>query len=380
MRDAPHPFAHNGPPVIDSAADLPEGLPKMHYFKCDIEALWNVLVELPFDVGGFYMRALLAMYKHMEGLPADDNVARMRLGGMDIRTYRRMKAILLAQPKCFYEKPSGRVSNPRFEEEISSYVIEFRNRQNAAKDREAKKRDRPDFQPTSGRSSAEVQPKSGGSRSEVPAMSGKLPTNIFAEVSEKPNKINGNNTTIVAERAPQGGHEDDPHARVTRVIVRDRDREERKEESLPLQQVAAPDAAADEFSILNGTTEVIASFIGQAANVPPVNAKAMLRSNIQIYGGPAVNEAYALTIAQMAAGPVANPYRYFLKTAEGIRDKKSKSAAPAKSAVRDDTDAAVLSRLKDSEIGRKWIADLGEAGALAKYRKHRPNGGHAANA
>lgn len=326
MREPPFPSTHNGPPTIDSAADLPPGLPKMHYFKCDIEALWNVLVELPFDVGGFYMRALLAMYKHMEGLPADDNVARMRMGGIDIRTYRRMKAALLAQPKCLYEKPSGRVSNPRFEEEISAYVVEFRNRQNAAKDREAKKRDRAEIPETFAELPAEVQPKSDGSRTEVGRKSGKLPANLSADLSEKRNRNNDPTTTILPERPPQADHEADLRARVTTVRVRDREKKREESKPPPPEQVAAPaSGGGDQFSGLNGTGDDMARFIARHAFVTEPEARRMLTTNCQVFGANVMMEAYATVLAKMSAEAVGKPYLLMIAIA-----RKLKESAPAK--------------------------------------------------
>jgi uncharacterized protein YdaU (DUF1376 family) len=198
---------HNGPPVFESAEDIRD-VPNMHYFKLDIEALWKVLVELPLDVGGFYMRMLLSMYRHMEGLPADDNLARMRLGGIDIRTYRRIKAVLLAHPGCLVQKPSGRISNNRFEEEVTSYVIEYRNRQEAALAREEKKRLTAEIQPTSGELRADFRPTSGELRGEVRDKSGELPGNQNRDLSGKPNQINGSTTRVLPEQTPQADHKD----------------------------------------------------------------------------------------------------------------------------------------------------------------------------
>jgi uncharacterized protein YdaU (DUF1376 family) len=233
----PFPLNHNGPPAYDSADDLPPGIPRMHYFKCDIEALWGVLVEMPLELGGFYMRTLLAMYKNMEGLPADDNVARMRLGGMDIRTYRRMKAALLGRPKCLIEKPSGRISNERFEEEVTAYVTEFKNRQKAAFEREEKRKAVPSKPVTSGELRPDFQPKLNGSRTKVGEVSRELPANQSAEVSEKINQINGHATTILPEPSQSGGTAVDPHARVLELELEKKRREESQ------QQVRDSDSA-----------------------------------------------------------------------------------------------------------------------------------------
>lgn len=215
---------HNSlaPMTFDSAADLPRDIPRMHYFKCDIDALWDVLVEMTLEMGGFYMRSILAMYKHMEGLPADDEVARMRLGGMDIRTYRRLKAVLLARPKCLVEKPSGRISNGRFEEEIISYVTEFKKRREAAIEREAQKRSVQRSRELPGK----VGQKSAELRTEVPAKSAGSLANIDREVLKLPNEISMTTTTVLPEPDQSGHQTVVPHARVIRTIVR-----EEKEES-----------------------------------------------------------------------------------------------------------------------------------------------------
>lgn len=238
----PLPFNHNGPPAYDSADDLPPGIPRMHYFKCDIEALWGVLVEMPLELGGFYMRALLAMYKSMEGLPADDNVARMRLGGMDIRTYRRMKAALLDRPKCFIEKPSGRVSNERFEEEVTSYVTEFRNRQKAAFEREEKRKEKTTPKGTSGELRPNFGQKSDGSRPEVYPISGKLPTNQSADLSKKDNEINDATTRVLAQSDHSETTADGLRARVLELELESKRREESKQ-PVPDSDSASRDVA-----------------------------------------------------------------------------------------------------------------------------------------
>ena len=104
MHDAP-PIGHNGPPAdeidysnpnwlksFEVRANLPPDLPTMHFFKCDIKALYNALLQMPMEQRGFYMTALLAMYDRMEPLPADDPKQRQP----DIR---KAKAVLDWEPK-----------------------------------------------------------------------------------------------------------------------------------------------------------------------------------------------------------------------------------------------------------------------------------------
>lgn len=214
-------YTHNGPPAFESAADLPDGMPRIHFFKCDIEALWGVLVEMSLEQGGLYMRALLAMYRHMEGLPADDQMACMRLGGIDIRVYRRLKKLLLSTPKCLVEKSSGRISNARFEEEITAYVTEWRNRHEAAIEREKTLKTKrqnvkvaDEKRETSGKDPANFSERSSELSRDLSNISGKDPRELTGQVHEKCNQINGGGTTTVPQRAPQADHESDLRARV----------------------------------------------------------------------------------------------------------------------------------------------------------------------
>ena len=142
MTPASSLIGHNHPPsdeptapvsddaewVFETRGDLPPDLPKMYFFLCDIPALYSALLRMPLDQRGFYMTALLAMYERMEPLPADDRAGMIATGVTDIRIYRRLKMALLETERCLVQKPSGRITNARFEEEISKYVQKFTNR------------------------------------------------------------------------------------------------------------------------------------------------------------------------------------------------------------------------------------------------------------
>lgn len=375
-------IGHNGPPSFRDEKGIPHDIQKMHYFKCDIQALRKAIIDKPLDVRGFYISVLLALYEWMEPLPADDAMAQMRTGIKDIRTYRRMKSTLL-DLGLIETGPHGH-SNSRFEDEISDYVTEFKKRRKAALDREERarrEREKLEIEAQSPPQSTHDYPPQ--SKSIEAVANGRLPPPLPSDLSRKDNEINGHDTRIVPELSQNSTTTVVPHARVTRDIVRRREEREETKPLPPEQEVTPVLAAAkgqDEFSILNGTTEALVEFIAKAANVPVSNARSMLRSNVQIYTGPALNEAYALTLAKMSEGPLPNAYRYFLKTAEGIRDKKKSDARVPASKMQDDSDPAVLARMRETDIGRRWIAELGEAGALAKYRRHRAKGGASANA
>lgn len=129
------PIGHNGPPFVVESADDFADVPRIFFCKIEIAVVRKLLFDKPLDVRGAFMSALLAMYEHMEPLPADDNIARMRCGIMDMRVYRRVKRLLIDNG-LFIEKPSGRISNPLFETAITEYVTEYRTRRDAAKERE----------------------------------------------------------------------------------------------------------------------------------------------------------------------------------------------------------------------------------------------------
>lgn len=219
-------LGHNNPPSFREEQNIPPDIQKMHYFKCDIQALRKAIIDKPLDVRGFYISVLLALYEWMEPLPADDATAQMRTGIKDIRIYRRMKETLLALG--LIETGTHGHSNPRFESEISDYVTEFKRRRKAALEREEKARierakaeiaaqstpqSPPDYPPQSPPQSAVIK---GG-------IDGSMPPPLNGEVSEKSNKINGHNSTILVEVRSESDHKTAARARVTRDRVRDKE-------------------------------------------------------------------------------------------------------------------------------------------------------------
>jgi hypothetical protein len=149
-----------------------------------------------------------------------------------------MKAALLGRPKCLIEKPSGRVSNERFEEEVTAYVTEFKNRQTAAFEREGKRKVTPAKSGTSDGLPQNFQPTSGQLPVKVGEVSRELPPNQNTEVSKKLNEINGHRTTILPEPSQSGGTAVDPHTRVLDLELEKKRREESQ------QQVRVSDSAA----------------------------------------------------------------------------------------------------------------------------------------
>lgn len=223
-------IGHNGPPSFRDEHGIPHDIQKMHYFKCDIQALRKAIIDKPLDVRGFYISVLLALYEWMEPLPADDAMAQMRTGIKDIRTYRRMKATLL-DLGLIETGPHGH-SNSRFEAEISDYVTEFKKRRKAALDREEKarrEREKLDIEAQSPpQSTPDYPPQSPPQSRSIEALAkGRLPPPLPGDLSEKHKEINGSDTRIVPELSQNSTTTVVPHARVTRDIVRVKEEEEK---------------------------------------------------------------------------------------------------------------------------------------------------------
>lgn len=202
---------------IDTVADLPEGMPKMHFFRCDIAALRKAIIDKPLDIRGAYISVLIAMYEHMEPLPADDAQARLRTGITDARLYRRIKADLIRLGLVF-ERPSGRISNTRFEEEITAYITEFNNRRKAARDREERQRLDRQKKAIEHLSKPQLSSSYGLAKPQLSSSyalaNGQLPDSE----AKKSNKNNDRNTRAVAEVDHNGG---DTRARTRDIVIGD---------------------------------------------------------------------------------------------------------------------------------------------------------------
>lgn len=141
-------LGHNGAPTYETRGDLPNDLPPLEWFKCNAKEFLDDLLRLPLDERGFFASAVMVMYAEMETLPADDRMAAHRLA-MDVRSYRAMIRKLMerrsttSQRPLLYKRPSGRVSNHRYDAEITAYVESVKKRREAASDREAKRRSKP---------------------------------------------------------------------------------------------------------------------------------------------------------------------------------------------------------------------------------------------
>ena len=179
----PPPMGHNGGFAFDARSDIPKDVPRLFFFKCAIQDVLDDILKMPKDERGVYMTALLVMYKEMEGLPADDKMAAMSLG-LDVREWRHIKPKLIARG-VLYERQSGRISNHRFEAEISAYVTEFKNRREAAIEREQKKRETVKIAERSPRDRADIAERSPGCRADVADFPRRYRRGFFRKTQQK---------------------------------------------------------------------------------------------------------------------------------------------------------------------------------------------------
>lgn len=153
---------HNGgPPLTD--ADVPD-LTYVKFYPADF---LTGTMHLSLEQRGAYITALCVMYDRMSGFPYDEREGASLLR-VDKRVYRRVRDDLLADGK-FY-RDGDVIRNRRVEDEIKSYIAEYLRRSEAAKKREADRRQ----QKTSAELPAQVREKSGTSSEEVPNKSDEL--------------------------------------------------------------------------------------------------------------------------------------------------------------------------------------------------------------
>lgn len=190
---------HNGGPPIDIDA-------KMRWVRINITDLLEGMDKLTWEQRGFYCTVLFKMYATMGGLPFDEREGARELH-CDVRTYRRMRDVLIERRKVYVA--DGQIRNTRVEYEITEFCREAKRRRDAAMERERRKRnaaedgkDPADFGQTSGRLPADFGEKS----DEIPAN--------FPETSrKKPKEINGCTATALPEREHSSGGNQKPETR-----------------------------------------------------------------------------------------------------------------------------------------------------------------------
>lgn len=79
--------------------------------------------------------------------------------------------------------------------------------------------------------------------------------------------------------------------------------------------------------------DYLVRFIAKWTNCDEQSARAMLATNIQIYGVDVMEDAYARTRAAMQAGHVAKPYPYLIRAAGNIRDERKRAKQQRRTSI-----------------------------------------------
>lgn len=321
-------YGHNGAPVYECRSDLPEKTPPLDWFKCSPKDVLDDLLRLPLDERGFYATAWLAMYAEMEMLPADDRMAAHRLA-MDVRSYRAYLAKLLDRRSAtsnvplLYRRPSGRVSNQRYEDEITAYVDAVKKRKDAASDREAKRKSKTATPPQNADTcQTDVRGMSEGS-GDIPRTSsghsGSIVGPIVDGSSEKTKEKQRQDGQRPASAVPE------PCQSTGTDRERDREREEeRKKDSIGQPEPSVRSAAREGLAALNGFVEdVIPNITAWMNNGDERLARNWVNSTMNAYGADVFKDAYVKLTADMASGvPIAAPIKTLSIIATRMRDER----------------------------------------------------------
>jgi len=98
---------------------------------------------------------------------------------------------------------------------------------------------------------------------------------------------------------------------------------------LPEQEASARGGQYDaDFPSLNGTAFDIVGFIAKYTSCDEKSARKMLKTNVQVFGPDVMMEAYASTVAEMAEGMVATPYKYLIGCARKGKDRPRTAQRP----------------------------------------------------
>jgi hypothetical protein len=328
--------SHNGgPPLIDDDDEAP----KLRWVKVNIAEALEGMEDLTMEERGFCWTGWLKMYARMGGLPADEHVG-ARIMGCDIRLYRRLCRVLVGEGAKFYVE-DGLIKNSRVEREIAAFCREHKRRRDAALEREAKRR----LQVRSGELPGDFSQTSPRLLPEVSNMFTAQEAKITETSSQKPNEINVRTATTV----PQQKH-GSPGTRTT-----NQNQEPEREESTTTVEQAQSVGGGGHLDALNGTAVDIIAFIGRHAMVDPPEATRMLANNVKAFTADAMMEAYSATIAEMAGGLIARPYKYLIETARRIKDGRTRRAPPTAEAVETKDakrSAAVRDAMAKAEVAR----------------------------
>lgn len=190
---------HNGGPPLDVDA-------KMRWVRINLSDILEGMEGLTWEQRGFYCTALFKMYARMEGLPYDEKAGSTALH-CDVRTYRRLRDVLIKEDKFFVD--NGVIKNKRVEREIADFCREVKRRRDAALQREENKRK------ASGDSGdpANFSATSGGLRAEFSEKSSEDPANFQENKAKKFNENKGCDAATVAEKKHSSGGNQKPETR-----------------------------------------------------------------------------------------------------------------------------------------------------------------------
>jgi uncharacterized protein YdaU (DUF1376 family) len=187
-------LGHNGGPDINEQDD--DGPIRIRVIRIHINDWRASTLGLSCEEEGFFWRFNLLLYDRMGVLTDDDNMNARSLS-MDVRSYRRLKARLVALGKIRIEE--GRLSHPRIIREIEMYVAEYKRRSLAARIREQKKREDDELRMRSAEDRPEIAGRSAGDRAEIGRKSGEDRPELKPRDQELFNDIKGCAATTLAE-------------------------------------------------------------------------------------------------------------------------------------------------------------------------------------
>lgn len=327
----PPPAGHNGSPTYETRADLPPDIPALDWWKCVSRDFLADILRLPLDERGFYVSAIMVMYDNMEMLPSDDRIAAGQLA-LDVRSYRAMKAKLLArvggksEQPLLYVRPSGRVSNRRYEAEIAAYVDTIKAKREAAKERERKKReDAKRLQDAEARRVFEAEYARVAAANQA-QIGGDLPS-----IKVDTRSIEGRLGSDSPDNRPRSSGKSEQKQQNTGTALPEPGQalaeSKRERESLKKERDGEPASVESEVGLCAaGLPSVVDTMVGDVTRWmhggDDRSARKWIATTTGLYGQQVVKDGYAKLLADMATGAlVANPLVTLTRICKRLSDE-----------------------------------------------------------
>ncbi len=310
---------------------------------------------------GLYIRFCAYMYDTGSAPPDNDQIT-SRLLNVQVQKYKKVMAALIAKGKII--RAQGLLINERVQAELDRYRSEHVARIEAAKKREAERKSRMQREIADvlkAKAAAEAplgqpphQPPDqpmGGSLGGTPDQPQGVPRGVAPPNPLK--SLNAGSTAVA-----QGDH-----GSGTNLESRSQKLEQERKNTTTSVESDAARSGGDYIDILNGTAVDLLAFIGKHAGgiIEPAEAKRMLSANIKAFGPDAMMEAYSATIAEMAGGMIAKPYKYLIETAGRIKARRAtrvaKAAADSPEARREKREKAAndaAAKIDAENSRRRW--------------------------